>query len=46
MKKKEYVEPQMEIVELPMEATLLAGSDPNTIQESDDYEEGGDPFNF
>lgn len=46
MKKKEYVEPLMEIVELPMEATLLAGSDPNTLEDPEDYEGGGDPFNF
>lgn len=41
--KRKYVIPEMELVELDLEI-LLAGSDPNTIEQSDDYEDGGDPF--
>lgn len=45
--KREYVVPEVESLELNIEMRLLAGSDGvNTIPDSDDYEDGGDPFTF
>lgn len=46
-KKKEYVAPLMETVQLTDMEQLLAGSEePNTITDLDDYEGGLDPFQF
>ena len=42
--KRKYVTPEMEEMEFDLEIQLLVGSDPNTIEQSDDYEDGGDPF--
>ena len=46
-KKKEYVAPLMETIQLTDMEQLLAGSEePNTITDLDDYEGGLDPFQF
>jgi len=45
-RKKKYVTPEIEEMLFDSDIQLLAGSDPNTIEQSDDYEDGGDPFNF
>ena len=46
-KKKKYVAPLMETVQLTDMEQLLAGSEePNTITDLDDYEGGLDPFKF
>ena len=47
--KRQYVVPEVELLEFDNEMQLLAGSDEmNTIPDSDeyDYEDGGDPFTF
>ena len=46
-KKKKYVAPLMETVQLTDMEQLLAGSEePNTITDLDDYTGGLDPFQF
>ena len=45
--KRQYVTPWMEVLEIENDMRLLGGSDGvNTIPNSDEYEEGGDPFIF
>ena len=43
MKKKQYVKPSVEVVELKQQTQLLAGSG---LGNPSDYPDGGDPFNF
>lgn len=46
-KKKKYVAPLMETIQLTDMEQLLAGSEePNTITDLDDYTGGLDPFQF
>ena len=46
-KKKKYVAPLTETIQLTDLEQLLAGSEePNTITDLDDYEGGFDPFQF
>jgi hypothetical protein len=42
MKKRQYEKPLMEAVELEQEQALLAGS----LNDPENYPDGGDPFNF
>jgi hypothetical protein len=42
--KRKYVIPEVEEMELDLEIQLLAGSDPNSFEELEKYEDGGDPF--
>ena len=42
-KRKFYEEPSMEVYELPQTPRILAGSG---LNDPDDYNNGGDPFQF
>ena len=47
MKRKEYEKPTMEVVELQQQQQLLAGSAKSgQMDDPDDYQDGGDPFQF
>jgi hypothetical protein len=42
MKKRDYEKPSMKVVELKQRTMLLAGS----LNDPENYPDGGDPFNF
>ena len=46
MKRKEYRKPTMNVVELQHRTMLLQASNPNALNDPEDYELGGDPFGF
>ena len=46
MKKKMYEEPTMQVVEVKQQAQLLAGSNPNALNDPEDYLLEDDPFSF
>ena len=46
MKRKEYRKPTMNVVELQHRTMLLQASNPNALNDPEDYESGDDPFNF
>ena len=44
---KTYVAPEVELLECCLEGQLLAGSvEPNSLPASDEYEGGGDPYDY
>ena len=46
MKRKDYRKPTMNVVELQHRTMLLQASNPNALNDPEDYESGDDPFNF
>ena len=47
MKKKQFYEkPSMQVFELQQQQQLLAGSNPNALDDPDDYLQEDDPFGF
>lgn len=42
--KRKYVTPIVEEMKFDLETQFLAGSDPNSFEELENYEDGGDPF--
>lgn len=45
-KKKIYEKPSMKVFELKQQPQLLAGSNPNALNDPEDYLQEDDPFNF
>ena len=44
--KKKYEKPSMEVFELQQQQQLLAGSNPNALNDPEDYLLEDDPFDF
>ena len=44
--KKKYEKPSMQVFKLQQQQQLLAGSNPNALNDPEDYLPEDDPFNF
>lgn len=46
MKRKDYMKPTTQVIELRNRMTLLSASDPEGLANPEDYEDGGDALSF